>query len=59
VYYRLFINNEDRLRQIEKPDEGFDYYVHGKFVSFDGRNTKERLNERRREAVDGELVLSF
>ncbi|KAK6330941.1 hypothetical protein TWF718_003135 [Orbilia javanica] len=37
-----FINSQDQLRQIEKPSEGFDYHVH----------RVERVNERRREAVD-------
>ncbi|KAK6522072.1 hypothetical protein TWF281_002641 [Arthrobotrys megalospora] len=37
-----FINSQDQIRQIAKPSEGFDYYVH----------KVERVNERRREAID-------
>ncbi|KAL7269254.1 hypothetical protein RUND412_008090 [Rhizina undulata] len=45
----LFINEDDELRQIAKPEERFDYFIHGKFQE---GHPKERLNERRREAVD-------
>lgn len=55
----LFINENDQLRQIDKPDEGFEYYVHGKTNGYvyERKRTaplreKERMNERRREAVD-------
>lgn len=51
----LFINNTDSIRQIEKPDESFEYYVYGKSGKLDGHTVKERMNERRREAVDGKL----
>ncbi|KAK6496383.1 hypothetical protein TWF481_002407 [Arthrobotrys musiformis] len=37
-----FINSQDQIRQIEKPSEGFEYYVH----------RVERVNEKRREAMD-------
>ena len=55
----FFINEEDQLRQIEKPDEGFDYFAHGRhhgymYAANGGHGVpRERLNERRREAVDG------
>ncbi|CAZ80589.1 unnamed protein product [Tuber melanosporum] len=54
----LFINEKDQLRQIEKPNEGFDYFAHGRhhgymYAANGGHGvSRERLNERRREAVD-------
>jgi hypothetical protein len=55
----LFINDQDQLRQIENPEEKFKYYTHGKSNGYvyDRKQTapsreKERMNERRREAVD-------
>ncbi|KAH0602229.1 uncharacterized protein H6S33_009897 [Morchella sextelata] len=55
----LFINENDQLRQIDKPDEGFEYYFHGKSNGYvyHRKQTappreRERMNERRREAVD-------
>lgn len=57
---RLFINDQDQLRQIENPEERFEYYVHGKSNGYvyekkqaAPSREKERMNERRREAVDG------
>src|SRR5437762_2259219 len=47
--YSLFINDKDQLRQIEKPDTGFEYHIH----------KNERVNERRREAVDGDVSAIF
>ena len=44
---RLFINDDDQLRQIAHPDDKFHYFVH----------KVERVNERRREAVDGMFTL--
>lgn len=59
---RLFINDQDQLRQIDNPEGKFEYYAHGKSNGYvyDKKQTapsreKERMNERRREAVDGEL----
>ncbi|CUS15431.1 unnamed protein product [Tuber aestivum] len=54
----FFINEKDQLRQIENPDEGFDYFAHGRhhgymYAANGGHGVpRERLNERRREAVD-------
>lgn len=57
---RLFINDRDQLRQIENPEEAFEYYIHGKSNGYvyekklaAPSREKERMNERRREAVDG------
>jgi len=46
LHYRLFFNDKDELRQIEKPDEKFEYKVF----------KNPRLNERRREAVVGTYI---
>ncbi|PWW79920.1 hypothetical protein C7212DRAFT_290024 [Tuber magnatum] len=54
----FFINEKDQLRQIENPDKGFDYFAHGRhhgymYAANGGHGVpRERLNERRREAVD-------
>src|SRR5207237_556273 len=57
-FISFFINEKDQLRQIEKPDEGFDYFAHGRhhgymYAANGGHGVpRERLNERRRDAVD-------
>ncbi|KAF8538910.1 hypothetical protein BDD12DRAFT_840437 [Trichophaea hybrida] len=54
----LFIHPEaDQLCQIEKPEEPFDYFVHGKGSSMDAHRMNERLNRRRGDAVDECLML--
>lgn len=55
---RLFVNDADALRQIENPEEGFEYYIYGRGGNLDGQTPKERMNERRREALDGESNIS-
>ncbi|KAI5845520.1 hypothetical protein BZA05DRAFT_407937 [Tricharina praecox] len=48
----VFVNDADQIRQIEKPDEPWEFHVHGKHATMDMHKYSERMNRRRGEALN-------
>ncbi|TGZ78020.1 hypothetical protein EX30DRAFT_398105 [Ascodesmis nigricans] len=48
----LFINDDDQIRQIENPEAPFEYFVYGRGTRMDGSGSREKMNKRRKEALD-------